>query len=202
MADPTLHEEIDNAILASRIANDFLYGEQQAEEKRKMDEILKDRRKVDEFIIENMRDLRKDIQHARNEISEVKADVQLVSNSLMAHATDEMKLITEIKGKHKDALYGMTEEQHVDKHRLLDQMLEERKNHKEDTRKIMVDTKTKITWAILIAFGLGLLALVDKYIDTNHAQNNHEATAKLVAESVEKALTKHDRTNSQSMRQP
>ncbi len=96
----------------------------------------------------------------------------------------------------------MTEEQHVDKHRLLDLMLEERKNHREDTRKIVVDTKTKITWALLVAFGLGMLALVDKYIDTNHTQMNNEVMSKTIAESVKKAMTAYDKENSQSMRQP
>lgn len=188
-----------------------LFFQQEAEEierKRQVDELLKDRRKVDEFIIENMRDLRKDIQSARNEISEVKADVQLVSSSLMHHASDEMKVITDIQVKHKDALYGMTEEQHVKHHRELETIIEERKTQREDTRKIVVDTKTKITWVIVVAFGVGMLALADKYIDTNHSQVNAQQMADSLEKVMDKALQRaeerriQEATKPQSMRQP
>lgn len=182
-------------------ANAFLEDEN---ERLFVEDLLKDRRKVDEFIIENMRELKKDIRDARNEIGEVKADVQMVSTALSTHATDEMKLIIDIKSKHKDAIYGMTEEQHANQHRDIATLLREREAHKEDTRKIVVDTKTKITWVIVVAFGLGLLALTDKYIDTNHAQANNQA----VQEMMEKTLKRFEENrreetiNPKSMRQP
>lgn len=193
----------DDQIAAERAINDFLLQEtEEMERKKQMDDLLKDRRKIDEFIIENMRDLKKDIREARNEIGEVKADVQMVSTALHTHATDEMQIIGGIQSKHKDALYGMTEESHVKHHRDLEVLLEERKNYKEDTRKIVVDTKTKITWAIVVAFGLGLLALTDKYIDTNHAQTSNKELAEAMEKAMDNAFKKAEANKPTSMRQP